>query len=72
MNRIRHLFDITTDILNKINSVLAKTSLDIVFVNGNSITTFVTALSCFYLKIPVGRTHMIFILYFQRDLIYNQ
>lgn len=48
------LFDITTNILNKIKEVLDKEKPDVVLVHGDTSTTFVTALACFYLQIPVG------------------
>ena len=48
------LFDVTTDILNKIKSVLEETKPDVVLVHGDTSTTFVTALACFYLQIPIG------------------
>lgn len=48
------LFDITTNILNKIKSVLEKVKPDVVLVHGDTSTTFVTSLACFYLQIPVG------------------
>ena len=48
------LFDITTNILKKIKSVLEEVKPDIVLVHGDTSTTFVTALACFYLQIPVG------------------
>ena len=48
------LFDITTNILNQIRDVLDKEKPDIVLVHGDTSTTFVTALACFYLQIPVG------------------
>ncbi len=48
------LFDITTNILNNIKDVLEKEKPDIVLVHGDTSTTFVTALACFYLQIPVG------------------
>lgn len=48
------LFDITTNILIKIKEVLEKEIPDIVLVHGDTSTTFVTALACFYLHIPVG------------------
>ena len=48
------LFDITTSILNGIKRILEKVKPDIVLVHGDTSTTFVTALACFYLKIPVG------------------
>ena len=48
------LFDITTNILNGIKSVLEGANPDVVLVHGDTSTTFVTALACFYLQIPVG------------------
>lgn len=60
------LFDITTGILNNIKDVLEQVKPDVVLVHGDTSTTFVTALACFYLQIPVGhveaglRTYNIF------------
>ena len=48
------LFDVTTNILNGIKSVLDTEKPDVVLVHGDTSTTFVTALACFYLQIPVG------------------
>lgn len=48
------LFDITTNILNRIKEVLEEVKPDTVLVHGDTSTTFVTALACFYLQIPVG------------------
>lgn len=48
------LFDITTNILVRIREVLEKEQPDVVLVHGDTSTTFVTALACFYLQIPVG------------------
>ena len=48
------LFDITTNILNRIKEVLEKEKPDVVLVHGDTSTTFVTALACFYLQIHVG------------------
>ncbi len=48
------LFDITTNILDGIKKILQKEKPDIVLVHGDTSTTFVTALACFYLQIPVG------------------
>lgn len=48
------LFDITTNILNRIKEVLKEVKPDVVLVHGDTTTTFVTALACFYLQIPVG------------------
>lgn len=48
------LFDITTGVLNGIHKVLEEVKPDLVLVHGDTSTTFVTALACFYLQIPVG------------------
>ena len=48
------LFDITTAILSGIKAVLEEVRPDVVLVHGDTSTTFVTALACFYLHIPVG------------------
>lgn len=48
------LFDITTNILDRIREVLVEVKPDVVLVHGDTSTTFVTALACFYLQIPVG------------------
>lgn len=48
------LFDVTTEILNKIRVVLSNVLPDVVLVHGDTSTTFATALACFYLQIPVG------------------
>ena len=48
------LFDITTNILNRIKAVLDEVKPDVVLVHGDTSTTFVTALACFYFQIPVG------------------
>lgn len=48
------LFDVTTNILERIKKVLEEEKPDVVLVHGDTSTTFVTALACFYLRIPVG------------------
>lgn len=48
------LFDITTAVLNGMKSILEKEKPDVVLVHGDTSTTFVTALACYYLQIPVG------------------
>ena len=48
------LFDVTTNILERIKAVLEQVRPDVVLVHGDTSTTFVTALACFYLQIPVG------------------
>lgn len=54
MKQGQTLFDITTNILSSIKSVLEEVRPDTVLVHGDTSTTFVTALACFYLQIPVG------------------
>lgn len=54
MKERQNLFDVTTNILNKIKEVLEKEKPNVVLVHGDTSTTFVTALACFYLQIPVG------------------
>ena len=54
MKQSQTLFDITAGILEKIRDVLENANPDIVLVHGDTSTTFVTALACFYLRIPVG------------------
>ncbi|MBQ5953963.1 MAG: UDP-N-acetylglucosamine 2-epimerase (non-hydrolyzing) [Lachnospiraceae bacterium] len=48
------LFDITIGILEKIKVILETVKPDVVLVHGDTSTTFVTALACYYLQIPVG------------------
>ena len=48
------LFDVTVNILERIKDVLVEVKPDVVLVHGDTSTTFVTALACFYLQIPVG------------------
>lgn len=48
------LFDVTTNILERIKSILETEKPDVVLVHGDTSTTFVAALACFYLQIPVG------------------
>ena len=48
------LFDVTTNILNRIKAVLEEVQPDVVLVHGDTSTTCVTALACVYLQIPVG------------------
>lgn len=60
------LFDVTINILGNIKQVLEEAKPDVVLVHGDTSTTFVTALACFYLQIAVGhveaglRTYNIF------------
>lgn len=66
MKERQDLFDITTEILKRIKQILEDAKPDIVLVHGDTSTTFVTSLACFYLGIPVGhveaglRTHDIY------------
>ncbi len=48
------LFDVTINILDSIRGVLEKEHPDVVLVHGDTSTTFVTALACFYMQIPIG------------------
>lgn len=48
------LFDVTVNILERIKSILEEVHPDVVLVHGDTSTTFVTALACFYMHIPVG------------------
>lgn len=54
MKEKQTLFDITVGILSGIKEVLDKENPDVVLVHGDTSTTFVTALACFYLQIPIG------------------
>lgn len=54
MKERQTLFDVTTNILERIKTVLEEEKPDTVLVHGDTSTTFVTALACFYLQIPVG------------------
>lgn len=66
MKQKQTLFDVTINILERIKAVLEDVKPDIVLVHGDTSTTFVTALACFYLQVPVGhveaglRTYNIF------------
>lgn len=54
MKQGQTLFDITTNILNRIGDVLDEVKPDVVLVHGDTSTTFATALACFYKQIAVG------------------
>ena len=54
MKQRQTLFDVTINILDRIREVLEKERPDVVLVHGDTSTTFVTALACFYMQIPVG------------------
>ncbi len=48
------LFDITELVMRNMKEILQKENPQIVFVHGDTTTAYATALSCFYLKIPVA------------------
>lgn len=54
MKQNQTLFDVTTNIFNQIEKVLEQEKPDLVLVHGDTSTTFVTALACFYKQIQVG------------------
>lgn len=54
MKEHQTLFDVTVSILERIRAVLEEVNPQVVLVHGDTSTTFVTALACFYLQIPVG------------------
>ena len=66
MKERQTLFDVTGSMDKRIREVLEDVRPDVVLVHGDTSTTFVTALACFYLQIPVGhveaglRTYNIF------------
>lgn len=54
MKNKQNLFDVTISILNKIKNILEQEKPYMVLVHGDTTTTFVVSLACFYLQIPVG------------------
>lgn len=54
MKEKQTLFDITADILRRIQAVLCAEAPDLVLVHGDTSTAFVAALACYYSGIPVG------------------
>lgn len=54
MKAKQDLFDITGGILSKAREFLKEVNPDLVIVHGDTTSTFVMALACFYLQIPVG------------------
>ncbi|WP_308645040.1 UDP-N-acetylglucosamine 2-epimerase [Paenibacillus sp. EPM92] len=54
MKEKQTLFDATINILEKMKAVLEEVKSGVVLVHGDTSTTFVTSLACFYLQIPVG------------------
>lgn len=54
MRRQQTLTSITTDVLTRMEGVLAQNRPDIVLVHGDTTTSFAAALAAFYQQIPVG------------------
>lgn len=54
MKEKQTLFDVTISILEKMKAVLELVKPNMVLVHGDTSTTFVASLACFYLQIPVG------------------
>ncbi len=54
MKNKQTLFDVTLNILDRMRIVLEEVKPDVVLVHGDTSTTFVTSLACFYMQIPVG------------------
>ena len=54
MKKNQSLFDITTNILSKIEDILERETPDLVFVHGDTSTAFIVSLACFYKKIKVS------------------
>ncbi len=54
MKQNQTLFDVTLNILDKMRIILKEVNPDVVLVHGDTSTTFVTSLACFYMQIPVG------------------
>lgn len=48
------LYDVTINILDKMRDILDEVKPDVVLVHGDTSTTFVTSLACFYSQVPVG------------------
>lgn len=66
MKQGQTLFDVTSEVLQKLKSILEKERPDVVLVHGDTTSSFAAALACFYLQISVGhveaglRTHDIY------------
>ncbi len=54
MRENQTLFDISAAILERFNAVLCQVKPDVVLVHGDTTTTFVSSLACYYRQIPVG------------------
>lgn len=50
----QELFDVTSNVMNGMRSVLKENRPDIVLVHGDTTTCLATAIAAFYLRIPVG------------------
>ena len=54
MRESQTLFDITTGILSRVENILRKEAPDLLFVQGDTTSSFTASLAAFYLKIPVA------------------
>lgn len=54
MREKQTLFDVTISILQRLREILENEKPDVALVHGDTSTAFVTALACFYMRIPVG------------------
>lgn len=54
MKENQTLFDITVEVLRKLENVLKKERPDIVLVQGDTTTTFIASLAAYYLKMKIG------------------
>lgn len=54
MKENQDLFYITTEMLNRIKSIIEQKDIDLLMVQGDTTTSFVSALAAFYKKIPIG------------------
>jgi UDP-N-acetylglucosamine 2-epimerase (non-hydrolysing) len=54
MKKDQTIFDITSNVLTGMKSILEKEKPDIVFVHGDTTTTMAVSLACFYLKIKIA------------------
>jgi len=54
MKKNQSLFDLTSNILIKLDDVLSVSKPDLIFVHGDTTTTFTASLSAFYYQIPVA------------------
>jgi UDP-N-acetylglucosamine 2-epimerase (non-hydrolysing) len=54
MQKNQNQFEVSINILRKIEPVILKSSPDLILVQGDTTTSFISALAAFYLKIPIG------------------